>query len=263
MAGLPITEPFYETVSFSRSLLDPEDHPAMDLGVLIARFVNYSSYLKACEHRDTRPTPSSTLQRLFELDAAFADWELGLSGIWPYRTVEAAHLPSAAVFEGEYHVYYDMWTARVWSHYRWARLLVNQTILGVVHKYAQYGLDLLSTEEHDLCYKTIQKLSKDTLVSTPSHWRHPLLDEHSGVPVEKPGGAGSGSAGIPVVIFQLAVAACAPGLPAGYWDWTYEIMECIWGDLGMLHAKSMMAAMKTHRDGLQQAKTGESIASKT
>lgn len=237
------------------------DHAAIDLGLLVARFVDLSAFIQAHDVRDSPPKTTSTVHQLLELDAAFADWEAGLGEIWPYRTTRAKHLPYAAAFDQEYHVYYDMWTARMWGHYRWARILINQTILELVEKHSQGNSPLLSEAEYKHCNMVIRQQARDTLVSTPSHWRHPLLDDKSPIPVEKFGGAGSGAAGIPVVLFQLKAAACAPGLPGEYWDWAYGIMECIWGDLGMLHAKVMMDAMIVYRDSLHHVRTASSSPS--
>ena len=255
-AGRPLPAPFYEWVSFSRSLLDPMDYPTTDLGLLIARFVDLSAYIRAEPPKGKR---ISAVHQLLELDAAFEDWEAGLTSVWPYRTESARHLPPAAVFNGEYHVYYDMWTARMWMHYRWARILTNQTIVDLADQQPRSSPPLLLAAQYQRCLNIIRQQARETLVSIPSHWRHPLLDKQkSTMPVEKSGGAGSGAAGIPVVLFQLKVAACAPGLPAAYWDWAYGVMECIWGDLGMVHAKNMMDGMVAERDARYQFRTESS-----
>ncbi|CAM1502815.1 Fc.00g075910.m01.CDS01 [Cosmosporella sp. VM-42] len=255
LAGIPLAAPFYEWVEFSRSLLEPADHPATDLGILIAQFVQLSAYVQSHDLGDGLRKATSTLQQLLEADTAFATWERGLGEIWHYRTEDAEHLPPAAVFEGEYHGYYDMWVARIWAHYRWARILLNQTILDFAGTHPVSSKSLVSGAERNRRLEIIRKHAKDMLVSTPSHWRHPLLDDKSQVPVEQDGGAGSGAAGLPVLLYQMKVAACAPGIPATYWKWAHGVMECIWGDLGMLHAKFMMEEMEAYRDDLRDDQT--------
>ncbi|KAH6969826.1 hypothetical protein DER45DRAFT_65811 [Fusarium avenaceum] len=250
MSAMPLPDPLYEWVAFAKTLLEPEAHPATDLGPLIGRFIRASTYTKTHTFVDGRPLTLSALKQLIEIDELFADWERELGPTWRYRTERADHLPSSAVFDGMYHIYYDMFIARMWNHFRWARTLLNQSIIEFIKKYPKSSSPLFSLAEYGRRHEIVKDLAHETLVSTPTHWRHPLLTEKSVVPVEMMGGAGSGSAGLPVVLFHLQAAACAPGVPAANWDWAYAVMECIWSDMGILHAKSMMEDLKLHRDSL-------------
>lgn len=137
--------------------------------------------------------------------------------------------------------------ARIWNYYRWARILVNQMILDLAAKNPTSSHSLINLAATKDRLDTVRLLSRDILASTPSHWRHPLLGDKTPLPVQQQGGAGAGAAGIPVLLFHLKVAGCAPGVPLEYWQWSYGVIECIWGDMGMQHAKSMMDAMAVHR----------------
>ncbi|KAI5460054.1 hypothetical protein BGZ63DRAFT_406001 [Mariannaea sp. PMI_226] len=254
-----IPTPLLEWLQFSGSLLEPADRPACELGFLMTECVQLSVYVETHVLSDGRPSTTTTLQKLLQLDADFVRWEQGLVDTWLYKRIQAPHLPSAAIFDGEYHIYYDMWAARMWAHYRWARILINQTIVEIAKRSPLSSKSFITVAECDDRLEIIRNLARDMLVSTPSHWRHPLLEEK--ISVQHEGGAGSGSAGIPVVIFQLKVAACAPGVPASYWDWVYGILECIWGDLGMLQAKSMMDVMMAHKDSLCRKQTDGIVVS--
>lgn len=251
ISGTAIPSPLREWVEFSSSLLDLADLPAHGLGQLVADFLQVSAYVQTHILIDGRPMTTSTLRKLIELDAEFVKWEQSLDGVWLYKTVKAKHLSPAAIFDGEYHIYYDMWAARMWAHYRWARILINQTIVEFVNNSPISSLSLVSAKDLEHRLHLIQTIARDVLVSTPSHWRHPHLEEK--VSVIQSGGAGSGSAGLPVVLFQLKVATSAPGVPERYWEWAYSVMGSMWSDLGMLHAKSMMEAMRAYRDSLQRA----------
>ncbi|RBR11871.1 uncharacterized protein FIESC28_08818 [Fusarium coffeatum] len=250
ISATPLPDPLYEWVAFAKTLLEPADHPATDLGPLIGRFIQVSTYIKTHVLTDGRTHAAATLKQLFDIDVSFLDWERKLGPTWRFRTEKAKHLPSSVVFEGVYHVYYDMFVARMWGHYRWARTLLNQTIIEFIKKYPKSSTPLMSLAEYGHRYEIIRELARDTLVSTPTHWRHPLLTDKSAMPVERMGGAGSGSAGLPVLLFHLQVAACAPGVSRTYWDWALAVMECIWSDMGILHAKSMMETMRAYRDSL-------------
>jgi hypothetical protein len=245
---------FHESVNFSRKSIGPEDIPAIDIGVLIARFMELSSYIKGHVFVDGRPAATATLKNLVALEAEFDAWEKALANPWLYRTEKGPHLPPAAVFNGEYHVYPDMWVARILNHYRWARILLNQIILELFEQYPQSSSSQASDLRREYRLGLIGDLARATVVSTPSHWRHPLLDDKAPLPVDVHGKAGAGAAGLPILLFHLKVAACAPGVPIEYWDWVYGVVECIWGDMGMHHAKSIMDELLVHRSELENGK---------
>ncbi|KDN71319.1 putative conserved hypothetical protein [Colletotrichum sublineola] len=219
-----------------------------DLAVLIARFVEISSIIHNHVISDGKPKTANVLQQLLDLDSDMASWETALEGDWLYQTSHASHLPPKAVFGGEYHKYHDVWTARIWNYYRWARVLVNQNVLDLADKNPISSLSLVSAAARDNFLANIRRLARDTLVSAPTHWRHPSLDGQAQIKVESPGGGGAGSAGLPALLFHLKVAGCAPGVPREYWEWALGVIQTIWGDMGMLHARSMMEAMRAHED---------------
>ncbi|KAF4984386.1 hypothetical protein FZEAL_430 [Fusarium zealandicum] len=254
ISATPLPPPFYEWVEFCGSLIEAGDRPATDLGMLVGRFLEISTYLQTHVLRDGKPHTTSTLKQMLDVDAAFEEWENGLGSNWQYRTEKADQFPPAAVFEGKYHVYYDMFVARMWGHYRWSRTLHNQAIIEFVKSHPRSSSSLVQAAEYERRLELIRFLAEGALMSTPTHWRHPLLTDKSAVPVEKMGGAGSGSAGIPIVLFHLKIAACAPGVPESYWKWALGVMECIWSDMGLLQARGMMDAMHSHRDSLHKIK---------
>lgn len=228
-----------------------EDMPALDLAYLIGKFVNLAAYVKGHILSDGRPAATKMMQKLLGMDTELLAWARGLPENWKYSVRREKGLPQDAVFEGEWHVYHDMWVARIWAHYRWARILLQQMILFMMDSCPTSSLPLMSVSERAQRFDLIRQLSRDTLASTPIHWRHPSLSENRHIQVQQTGGAGSGAAGVPVLVFQLQTAACAPGVPISHWNWVSGILECIWGDMGMLHAKSMREAMIAHREKLQ------------
>ncbi|KAL0767473.1 hypothetical protein CaCOL14_009712 [Colletotrichum acutatum] len=248
VAGMPMPPDFYDWVSYGSQLQLPIDRPSTDLAVLIARFVETSSIIHNHVISDGRPKTASVIQQLLDLDKDLVSWENGLEGDWIYRIVHATHLPPKAVFQYEYHKYHDVWTARIWNYYRWCRILVNQNLLDLTNKNPVSSLSLVSAAARDEFLNVIRHLARDILISAPTHWRHPALDGPAQITVESPGGGGAGSAGLPALLFHLKVAGCAPGVPKDYWEWALGIIQTIWGDMGMLHARSMMEAMRAHED---------------
>ena len=251
---MPIPDNFYDSVEFAHSNQKALDYPSVDVGYLIARFIDTASFVRHNIVRDGRAKANQTLREMIELDGEFGSWEKELQGPWLYRTEKADHLPREAVSQGEHHVYYDLFFARIWGHYRWARMLLNQMILDFASKNPLSALPLQSPSERDDRLRYIKKLARDILVSTPCHWRHPLLNDNAPRFLVQVGGAGSGSAGVPILLFHLKAAACAPGVPDEYLNWALGVIECTRSDMGMLGAKSMMDAMRMHRDGKPKKK---------
>ena len=195
------------------------------------------------------------------MEAEFGAWGESLDGPWCYRTEVAQRLPPEAVFHGTYHVYHDIWVVRVLNHYRWARILNNQLILDLFDRNPISAQSLEDSSVSKQRLATIQALAGDVLAGTPAQWRHPLLKDEDLVCVENRGLDGAGSAGLAVLLFQLKVAACAPGVPDEYWTWTYGVVACIWGDMGMQHAKAMMDALVAHRDNPDKSRPLGSLPS--
>ena len=166
---------------------------------------------------------------------------------WAYTTEEATFPPESA-FGNRYHVYINgMWSARVWNHYRWARILVNQAIIEMDDE--THTLDFRDRDRH---LETIRRMAADLLVSLPTHFRHPrltrahrdLLDRTCILP---PGTAGgTGSANVARLLAQLTVACCAPGVPAEYGEWALQVMQTFWAETGMLQAQMLAGGLRAH-----------------
>lgn len=252
MSGTTVPSSLHDILNFSSGHRNPIDAPALDLGRLITEFVDLSAYVKNHILSDGRPAAATTLKKMLDLDDQLLNWTKSLPNVWRFSVRHEDGLPRDAVFEGEWHVYRDIWVARIWAHYRWTRTLLQQMVLGLIDSCPTSSLPLVSAAERQDRLDLVCQLSRDTLVSTPVFWRHPLLADKHLMQVEQIGGGGSGAAGVPVLVFQLQTAACAPGVPVSHWEWASSILECIWGDMGMIHAKSMREAMIGYRDKLQQ-----------
>lgn len=167
-------------------------------------------------------------------------------GKWRYHVYHHPALPPEAVFRRHYHRYTDVWTSRTWNHFRWARILTNQMILEFVERYPTSATGFVSLGQQDRIHETIRRLAVDVLTSSPTHYKHPRLTRDHLDIIQTHGGAGAGAVGIPHLMFQLQVAACAPGVPYEIWRWTLGVMETAWGELGMMHIKSLADVLKSH-----------------
>jgi hypothetical protein len=255
-----LPEDFFDWLQEKRTLdLLPEDEkPGADLVSIIARFARLSATLRTTAHADGDESTERVLLQLLAVDAEMDGWESSQEGKWRYDVVGSPDLPRVAVFRGSYHRYSDVWTSRIWNHFRWARLLANQRILELA---AECPRTTASVQSKPPCHpipfperarETVRRLAVDVLTSVPTHYRHPRLSWEELDMVQTHGGAGSGAFGIPHLTFQLRVAACAPGVPYDVWRWALDILETIWSELGMLHAKSLADVLRKHRDKLDR-----------
>lgn len=230
----------------------PEDElPAVRLIHILSRFAGLNATVRHTAYANGHEATAELMRQLLSIDAAMEEWESAQGGKWLYETHVDLSLPAAAVFRGTYHRYSDVWTSRIWNHLRWARLLTNQMLLEFVGAYPTSAASVVSMARQDRMHETILRLAVDVLTSVPTHYKHPLLTFEHLDAIQTHGGAGAGAVGIPHLMFHLQVAACAPGVPHDLWRWAVDLMETAWGELGMLHAKSLADVSKNYRASLE------------
>lgn len=226
----------------------PEDErPAVALIHTCSRFASLNATFRSTIYIDRHDATAEMMRQLLSIDDELEAWETSQQGKWLYKTNSDVNLPPEAVFRQTYHRYSDVWTSRIWNHFRWARLLVNQMLLEFVERYPASAAVMVSLAQKDRCYETIRRMAVDVLTSVPTHYKHPRLTYHHLDAIQTHGGAGAGAVGIPHLMFHLQVAACAPGVPLDMWMWAVDLMDTAWGELGMLHAKSLADLCRLHR----------------
>jgi hypothetical protein len=223
-------------------MVSEPDKPSAELISVIARFVQLSAHVRSQVLVDGRPKTADMIRKALEIDEELDSWERRQKGAWTVVEERVDVLfPGQAVFDGCDHVYADMYIARVWNHYRWARTMVNQMLLESIDRFPVASAPLLMPKQQkQLSLDRIQRLARDTLVSTPSHYRHPSLQPaHCDYFDRTKGGAGIGIAGIPTLLFEVNIAGCAPGIPYRYRTWALGMLETIWADTGMFQARAL------------------------
>lgn len=236
--------------SLALGWVPPEEAPAVALIHTCVRFASLSATTRTHFYTDAAPAAAADVMRqLLAIEEELEAWETtSQQGKWQYTTHTSSALPPEAVFHQTYHRYADVWTSRVWSHFRWARLLTNQLVLDFAERFPVAAASVPMTPEvRDRCYATIRRQAVNVLTSVPTHYKHPRLTYRHLDDIQTHGGAGAGAVGIPHLMFHLQVAACAPGVPWDVWKWAVDLMETAWGELGMLHAKSLAEKSRNHR----------------
>lgn len=231
-------------------LIPKDEKPGADLIPIIARFARLNATLRTRAHAEGDESTEQMLQQLLAVDTEMDSWESSQGGKWKYEVVSSPDFPREAIFRGRYHRYSDVWASRIWNHFRWARLLANQRILELAAESPRAATRISLQEER--VRETVRRLAVDVLMSVPTHYRHPRLSREELDVVQTQGGAGSAAFGIPHLTFQLRVAACAPGVPYDVWRWALDILETVWAELGMMHAKSLAGVLRKHRDKLDR-----------
>lgn len=236
--GFPPT--FAQWISMSVNMVTDHDRPSAELIIMIMELVKLSGYVRARPFVDGLPETSGMISTALGLDKQLDAWERRQKGPWLVveETADKGFFPTEAVFDGCYHIYTDMYIARIWNHYRWARIMLNQLLLETTERFPLSSSQLISGEQELLARHHIVRLARDTLVSIPTHYRHPnLLPVHRRKFDKTQGGAVIGIAGIPTLLFEIKVAACAPSVPHHYRTWALGILETIWLSMGMYQAK--------------------------
>ncbi|KAK8136653.1 hypothetical protein PG984_004593 [Apiospora sp. TS-2023a] len=247
----PLPAVFFEALGFCKPALPVKEQCCCDLAITIARFLRVVSTLKTLKLTDGDIATESIFQQLLELDDIFEGLEVSLQAAYPFY-VEEGDFPAAAVFQGKYHAYSEIWGARLWNHLRWARILVVQKLIDLSNECPVSGSVMLPKTRRDQCFSTAARMAEDTITSTPSHWHHPMLDQASAKKFAAGGKGGSGGVGLPALLWHLKIAGCAPGVPPEYWDWTYNLIQVVWKNMGMHHALALAEVMEGHRAGLEQ-----------
>lgn len=240
---------FFEPIrhGINSGFLPEFERPAVALIHICARFASINAAVRTTAYIDRHDATADVMRQILAIDDDLEAWQTSQQGKWLYETHTDPSLPPEAVFQQTYHRYSDVWTSRIWNHWRWARLLTNQMLLEFVERYPVSAASVLSLAQQQRCYETIRRTAIDVLTSAPTHYKHPRLTYRHLDAIQTHGGAGAGAVGIPHLMFHLHVAACAPGVPLEVWAWAVDLMETAWGELGMLHAKSLAELSKSHR----------------
>jgi hypothetical protein len=233
---------FFEWLDFCRRVPDPSDTPGLELATYITILIQWSAKTHNHCYHDQSTEILISIRELVSLEKSLASWESALDRKWIYSSIAAPDLPPHAVYNNNYHRYLDLWVARVWNYYRWARIMTCQLLMDLRIKYPLSVAQVKAIASDDDYLLTVSRMAGDILHSMPSHWCHPHLSQKQ-IGLIEPGEEGSGSAGMPAVLVHLKTAATAPGVPAHMRQWAYEFMQCIWSEMGIAQARSSLDLM--------------------
>ncbi|CAI7648448.1 unnamed protein product [Penicillium palitans] len=207
----------------------PEILPGVDLVDIMVRFTKFDAYVHH-QKPDARAVVDSAL--LFEDE--LREWETNLPVDWSFTVKESNTYEYT--FRGQYHIYKDMWVARIFNHYRWARLLANERIISQISKMTrptandviqrQRALHTIACMAIEICAGAASQeaISAQGVAEDPSHI--PLLN------------------GTFMLLFPLGIAGGAAGSPDEVHDWVVGALERIGSTMGIRWAFEMIPQLK-------------------
>ncbi|KAI1769182.1 hypothetical protein GGR53DRAFT_229416 [Hypoxylon sp. FL1150] len=252
MLDTPLPPAFFDTLKLCRFLMQsmPESC-ACDHVFASARLLHLSAIVDHTVLTDNRPTTEDLIQQFLTLEDTFEALEGPHLKAYSFEEKQG-DCPPEAVFRGKWHVYDMIWGARIWNHYRWARILVNKRIVEFIKNYPISSNKLIPAPRRAKCYATIDRMAQDILISTPSHWHHPMLSPQDTLRFESNGPGNSGAVGLPSHLWHVMIAGCAPNVPVEYWTWAHNMLLVVWKQLGMQHSLALAEMMEEHRAKLDR-----------
>ncbi|KAK4252077.1 hypothetical protein C7999DRAFT_10336 [Corynascus novoguineensis] len=241
-----LPKPLFDWISIIGRTVSEPDRPSVELLKIIARFVKLSVHVRSQPLIDRHPETASIVHEALEIDQDLRSWEGRQDGVWAVAEEHISHFfPPEAVLDGCYHVYDNTYIARIWNHYRWAHIQVNQLLLESVERFPRSSTPLVSAAQQRRSLDCIRRLARDILVSVPTHYRHPTLQPiHWDCFDKTKRGAMLGIAGIPTLLFEIKVAGGAPGVPDRYRAWALDMLDTAYRDTGMFQAKRLAGFLR-------------------
>lgn len=250
MTEAPLPPGFFECLKLCRLLLqDCNESCAVDLAFAISHLMQLLFTADRATSSDGQQEINDLVQQFLALETVFGRIEQQLQAAYPFEERQTGR-PSPALFRGKWHSYSEIWGARIWNHFRWARILLGEYIIKFTVDYPRSSVRHISPSYKAHCYSTMERMAGDMLVSTPSHWHHPTLDKDTAKRYEAPGQGGAGAAGLPSLLWHLKVSGCAPNVPPDFWEWAHDILQVAWKSMGMQYALALAEVMEEHRRAL-------------
>jgi hypothetical protein len=162
-------------------------------------------------------------------------WEQHLPEIWRPEII----FSTKPEVSRHHRAYRDAWSRRIWSHYHWSRILVNELLLAYLAKLK------LHTLKHELqrvkSLQMISQIASDICTSVPAQFIHGSIEFAAAEPLPR-------MTGVFLLLFPLAVAG-APGVPDDLHLWVIKVLGQIGHTMGVRQTLALIASTKMRREG--------------
>ncbi|KAH6678342.1 hypothetical protein B0J14DRAFT_559481 [Halenospora varia] len=217
----------------ARSLLPVRDRAAADLAVIVGQFVN----LHAAFHDIGFAASEDMVKKTAAIEAELEDWKNQLPDFWRYHSTEPEEGVNF-VYDDQFHIHSDQWSARVWNNYRWSRIYVNELLLVHMARVGSSSHDDEARRQKSLA--TISAMATDicTSVSTQLCQHKAYFSQYTvGPPIS----------GLFMLLFPLAVAGSAIGVSDELHQFVIRVLGAIGNTMGVKQAVRMIGAIKQQR----------------
>lgn len=212
-----------------------QDLPAIPLAQIISVIVS-----SRVEYQTEQIDPINGYQKALIIDAALKDWEAQLPEAWKFETRAVTELDDMNfIYNGQTHIYRDMWTSRIWHNYRWARILVNELILAHMAQLGPFYSEAHPQQKQSS--ETINTMATDTCVSVSSQFcgQNARQAKDRQLP---------NVSGCFLLLFPLAVAGSAVGVSEELYTYCMKTLKTFGNKLGIAQSLEIMPAMKRRRE---------------
>jgi hypothetical protein len=135
--------------------------PISSMTDMCFRLLNLRAAIKNSENTDAQAIREAAL----ELDSDLDTFSTNVPSTWKHTAIDISDDPVGDIyFNGVRHLYSDLWTAKVWNHWRTLRILVNQIIVQT----EGHSVSVLSSAQSINAHSIIHQLSIDICISTSS-----------------------------------------------------------------------------------------------
>jgi hypothetical protein len=174
--------------------LSETDRHAFPLINIISRFVNfYSAFKKGYSDAET------VFEELLALEVELELWEAQVPEVWRFILEPTPEGAGESIFNGQSHVYRDLWsvildhssiwsiitdtymfsrTARIYGHYRWARILINELIWVHISRTSSFSVEHELQQRRSL--ETISNMARDICCSVSNQFRRHKVEHFRG-----------------------------------------------------------------------------------
>jgi hypothetical protein len=214
--------------------------PAIDLIERCCRFINLYSTLKTSYSEN----PGKVYNEVLDIEIELLLWRTQLPEDWTFTVLPAPteENPTEVYFHGQFHRYLNAGNARLWNHYRWFRILVNEII--VLHISKQPSISMEAKLQRAQSLEIISQSASEICTSIASQFAQPPTGDLS-MKNEPPINSSF------IVLFPLAVAAGAVGISQETHNWAVGALQRIATTMGIGQALKLLMMAKKHREHWQ------------
>lgn len=210
------------------------EFPACALAHTLFKFVCIRAAIKKAEVVES----TEILEKLLHVEAELTKWIENLPSSWAFTTKDALECPGN-VFGSQLHSYHDIWISRYWSHYRWMRIVVHETIIQHLAKLPlSHALNLTGQQLQSVAI--ITEMVMDICVSVPFHLCNHNTQADKTLPRPEIIGAFD-------LLWPLTVVVNSEYVSEDRCIWAVNLLESIGYTMGIKQALVLASTVKSRR----------------